>query len=211
MEKTVPTRQQLLFLRGQRLVIRKGLDLLKSKREALMKEFFGIVEESVKMRAELTGLLNKAQRDLEITRAMRGPEVKSFAIAAKRDVVLDIKVENVWGVFVPEIAETALTRTMEARNVSPIGIGAGVLDAAREFEIVADTIVRIASREVRLARVGEMIKADTRKINAISEMMLPAMTARIKGIERVLEEREREEVFRLKRYKGKKARAATTV
>jgi len=208
MEKTVPTRQQLLFLRAQRLVIRKGLELLKSKREALMKEFFGIVEESVKMRSELTGLLNKAQRDLEITRALRGQEVGSFAIAAKRDVVLDIKVENVWGVNVPEIAETALTRTMDARGISPVGTGAGVLDVAKEFEIVADTIVRIASREVRLARVGEMIKADTRKINAISEMMLPAMTVRIKGIERVLEEREREEVFRLKRYKGKKARAA---
>ena len=71
MEKTVPTRQQLLFLRAQRLVIRKGLELLKSKREALMKEFFGIVEESVKMRAELTGLLSKAQRDASYARAPR--------------------------------------------------------------------------------------------------------------------------------------------
>ena len=137
--------------------------------------------------------------------------MESFAIAAKRDVTLDIKIENVWGVSVPEIAETAPTRTMEARNVSPVGTGAGVLDVAKEFEIVADTIVRIASREVRLARVGEMIKADTRKINAISEMMLPGMTVRIKSIERVLEEREREEVFRLKRYKGKKARAAAAL
>jgi vacuolar-type H+-ATPase subunit D/Vma8 len=36
-----------------------------------------------------------------------------------------------------------------------------------------------------LSRVGEMIKSDTRKINAITEMMLPAMNRRIKYIERV--------------------------
>lgn len=167
-----------------------------------MKEFFGIVEESVRLRTEFTGLLNKAQRDLEIARALHGSAVESFAHAVKRDVVIDIKVENVWGLNVPEITETVLTRTMDARDVSVIGESAAIFDVAREFEVVADFIVKIASKEARLQRVGEMIKADTRKINAIGEIMLPSMRRRIKSIERVLEEREREEVFRLKRYKA---------
>lgn len=208
MEKNSATRQRLLTLRAQHEVIRKGLDLLKSKREALMKEFFGIVDESVKMRATLTALLNKAQRDVEITRALHGPAIESFANAATRDISLDIKVQNVWGVNVPEIAETVVTRSLEARGVSIIGESAATLDIARQFEIVVDTIIKIASREVRLARIGEMIKADTRKINAISEAMLPSMSRQIRSIARVLEEREREEVFRLKRYKGMRAGSA---
>ena len=167
-----------------------------------MKEFFGIVEESVRLRAELTGLLNKAQRDLEIARALHGPAVESFSHAVKRDVTIDIKVENIWGLNVPSITETALTRSLDARDVSVIGESAIVIDVAREFEVVADFIVKIASRESRLARVGEMIKADTRKINAIGEIMMPSMRRQTKSIERVLEEREREEVFRLKRYKA---------
>lgn len=202
MEKLAPTRQNLLGLRAQYAIIKKGLDLLKSKREALMKEFFGIVEESVRLRAELTGLLNKAQRDLEIARALHGPAVESFSHAVKRDVTIDIKVENIWGLNVPSITETALTRTLEARDVSVIGESAVVIDVAREFEVVSDFIVKIALREARLARVGEMIKADTRKINAIGEIMMPTMRRQTKAIERVLEEREREEVFRLKRYKA---------
>ncbi|MBI5562874.1 MAG: V-type ATP synthase subunit D [Deltaproteobacteria bacterium] len=202
MEKLAPTRQHLLALRTQTTVIRKGLDLLKSKREALMKEFFGIVEESVRLRAELTGALNKAQRDMEIARALYGPAVESFAHAVRREVSIDVKVENVWGLNVPEITETALTRTMEARDVSAIGESAMVMDVAREFEVVADFIVKIASKEARLQRVGEMIKADTRKINAIGEIMLPSMRRQMKSIERVLEEREREEVRRLKRIKA---------
>ena len=49
-----------------------------------------------------------------------------------------------------------------------------------------------------------MIRSDSRKINAISEVMLPSIRSRIKYIERVLEEREREEIFRLKRNKTKR-------
>lgn len=202
MEKLAPTRQQLLVLREQLGAVRKGLDLLKSKREALMKEFFDIVEESVSMREDLTGLMSRSFRDLERSRAVSGPALESFAHAAKRKITLDIKVKNVWGVKVPEIEEATLTRSVEARDVSPVGERADVMDVASGFEKAADLIVRIASKEVMLSRVGEMIKSDSRKINAITEMMLPAMGRRIKYIERVLEEREREEVFRLKRYKS---------
>lgn len=207
MEKIAPTREQLLSLKRQHEVIKKGLDLLKSKREALMKEFFGIVEESIGMRTALTGLLNRAQRDLERARALNGPEVESFAHAAKREVSLAIKVRNIWGVFVPEIEETALTRTLEARDISPIGERGEIIDVAREFETAADLIVKIASREVRLSRIGEMIKSDSRKINAISEVILPTINKRIKYINRMLEEREREEIFRLKRNKAKRHEA----
>lgn len=204
MEKIAPTREQLLLLKRQHEVIRKGLDLLKSKREALMKEFFGIVEESIGMRNDLTALLTKAERDLQMARAIAGPEVESFATAAKREVSLAIKVKNIWGVFVPEIEETALVRTLEARDISPVGERALVIETARQFESAADLIVRIASREVRLTRLGEMIRSDTRKVNAISEVILPSLSRRIKYITRMLEEREREEIFRLKRNKAKR-------
>lgn len=203
-----PTRQQLLQLRSQHDVIRKGLDLLKSKREALMKEFFGIVEESMELREKLTELLSAAQRDLQRVRAFSEPELLSFANSARRKLSFDIKLKNIWGVNVPEIEDKPLVRTLEARSVSPVGEKAAVIDVARKFESAAELIVRIASKETRLSRVGEMIKADTRKINAISEMMLPSMARRIKVISGVLEEREREEVFRLKRFKSKKAAEA---
>ncbi len=208
MDKTgAPTREQFLALRKQFDVIKKGLELLKSKREALMKEFFGIVEESIELRSSLTSLLNRAQRDLERARALNGDgAIESFAYAVKRDVSLNIKVRNIWGVFVPEIEETALKRSLEARDISPIGERAELMDVAKEFETAADLIARIASKEVRLTRLGEVIKSDTRKINAISEVILPSMHRRIKYIARVLEEREREEIFRLKRSKSKRQR-----
>lgn len=204
MDKSSPTRERLLALRKQYGVIGKGLELLKSKREALMKEFFGIVEESIRLRDSLTAMMTSAHRDLHKARAFGGAAVESFANGAGRKVSLDIKVRNIWGVYVPEIEPTELVRSVEARGLSPVGERAELIDVATEFEKSAELMVRIASREVRLQRLGEMIKADTRKVNAINEVILPAMRSRIKYIERVLEEREREEVFRLKRNKARR-------
>lgn len=199
-----PTREQYLSLRRQREVIGKGMGLLKSKREALMKEFFGIVEESVELRSRLTALLASAQRRLEIARAFSPMALESYSFGVRRDVPLEIKVRNIWGVFVPEIEDITLSRGLGALDISPIGESPSVVDVSRGFEEAADLIVKIASKEIRLVRLGEVIRADTRKINAISEVMLPSMDRSIKEISRVLEEHEREEIFRLKRTKGRR-------
>ena len=66
---------------------------------------------------------------------------------------------------------------------------------------MVDAVVTIASSEIRLKRVGEEIKVDTRRINALEEILTPSMQNGIKTIERILEEREREDIYRLKRYK----------
>lgn len=204
MDKSSPTRERFLALRKQHEIIGKGLELLKSKREALMKEFFGIVEESLSLRDSLTSLMTSAQRNLQKARALNGAAVESFANGARRTVSLNIKVRNIWGVYVPEIEQTRLVRSVEARGLSPVGERAELIDVAKEFETAAELMVKIASKEVRLTRLGEMIRADTRKVNAINEVIMPTMKSRIKYIGRVLEEREREEVFRLKRNKARR-------
>jgi V/A-type H+-transporting ATPase subunit D len=204
LEKSAPTREQFMALRRRYDVIGKGLELLKSKREALMKEFFGIVDESIRMRDELTALLASAQRGLERARALNGVAVESFAYGARRHVSLNIRARNVWGVYIPEIEDVNLTRTLDALDISPVGESAAVIETSRRFEAASELIVKIASREIRLTAIGEVIRSDSRKINAITEVILPSIKNRIKYIERVLEEREREEIFRLKRNKARR-------
>lgn len=206
MEKSAPTRQQFLLLKGRHYVVSRGMGLLKSKREALMKEFFGVIEECVRLRQAMTGLIASGQRSVTLAGALYGTKaIESFAHASRREVSLEIKLKNIWGVNVPEIAEVSLTRTLEARDTSPVMERPLVLKAAGDFERAGDVLVKIASKEARLTRLGEVIKADTRKINALSEVVLPSIRRRIKEIERALEEREREEAFRQKRFKEKRS------
>ena len=127
-----------------------------------------------------------------------------MAYASKRDVSIDIRVKNIWGINIPEIDKKALVRSMDARDMSPVGEGALSMETAKDFEKAVDAVVAMASSEIRLKRLGEEIKADTRRINALEELVMPSIRYNIKAIERVLEEREREDIYRLKRFKKRR-------
>ena len=200
---TALTRQNLLNLKARHETLGAGLEILKARREALMKELFVIAEECMAKREVLTKLLVSATRSLEIVRAFNGNTHESFAAASKRDVFLDVKKKNIWGINVAEFHEVDLVRSLGAREVSPIGEGAAVFDSAKEYEKIVDMIVKMASKEVSLERLGEVIRLDTRRVNALEQVLLPKIKGSMKTIRRNLEEVEREEVYRLKRYKTK--------
>lgn len=204
LEKFAPTRINLLFLNAQLEKLKNGANLLRSKREALMKDFFKCIGECVELRSKLNSQLKDATYGLHLAKAFLGDAIFSTAYASKRDVSLDIKIKNVWGINIPDIEHRAFVRGIDARDISPIGEGTLATDAAKGFEKVLDAIVSIASSEIRLKRVGEEIRADTRRINALEEILMPSIQDGIKTIERVLEEREREDIYRLKRYKKRR-------
>jgi V/A-type H+-transporting ATPase subunit D len=60
--------------------------------------------------------------------------------------------------------------------------------------------------ERNLALVGEEVKKVSRRINAIEEYLLPKLRGQLRGIASALDERDREDTFRLKKIKGKKQR-----
>jgi V/A-type H+-transporting ATPase subunit D len=62
-----------------------------------------------------------------------------------------------------------------------------------------------APLERNLQIVGEEVKKVSRRINALEEYLLPRLRGQLRGIASVLDEREREDTFRLKKIKGKKA------
>lgn len=201
---TALTRQNLLNLKGRHETLGAGLEVLKARREALMKELFVIAEECMARREVLTKLLVSATRSLEIVRAFNNNSLESFVHVSKRDVFLDIKKKNIWGINVAEFRDLDLVRSLGAREISPIGDGAAVFDIAKEYEKIVDMVVKMASKEVSLERLGEVIRLDTRRVNALEQVLLPNIRGTMKTIRRTLEEVEREEVYRLKRYKTKR-------
>ena len=73
------------------------------------------------------------------------------------------------------------------------------------------SIVSVASKEIRLKRLGSEIQTTSRRINALEEILIPSLTKRIKYIQRMLEEKEREGIFRLKRFKGRRKKVDMTI
>ncbi|MGQ9735696.1 MAG: V-type ATP synthase subunit D [Thermaceae bacterium] len=196
MSQVSPTRMNLLQRRGQLRLAQKGVDLLKKKRDALVAEFFGLVKESLEARKALVAAAQEAYSALLLAGAFEGPErVQSLALGVPLVEGAEAEVENVWGSKVPRIKatfpETALSE-------APL-----VLEAQQAFRRYAEALLRVANTEIRLRKIGEEIRKTTRRVNALEQVVIPGIRGQIRFIQQVLEQREREDIFRLKRIKSK--------
>lgn len=202
MNQTSPTRLNLLSLKTQHGLARDGARLLRSKRDALIREFFTLMGDAAKFRNILQKDTEDAFASLIMAKAFLGEDVlTSAAYAHKRDINIAIETKNIMGVIVPHIEERNIKRAVDARGVSPLIESYRITEVAERFEGVLDDIVKVASKEIKLKRLGQEIQTTTRRINALEEILVPSLINRIRMIERVLDEREREDIFRLKRFK----------
>jgi len=203
-EKQSPTRMNLLILKAQAESARKGLDLLRSKREALVREFFSAMDTVVASRDLLRRMMEGAMNSLAVALGLDGwAAVQSAAFAAQQDIPIELVEKNIWGVKFSEIRHRSVIRSADARGYAITGVSSHTNTAARDFEKGLDQALKIISIEIRLKRLGGEVKKTTRRINALTEIVLPGLQHQIRAIRFVLEEREREDIFRMKRFKGK--------
>jgi V/A-type H+-transporting ATPase subunit D len=209
MEQSSPTRMNLLLRRGQVQLARQGRELLEQKREALLHEFSRVVEEAMRGSDRLDDLAAEATSALELARALDGaPAVRSAAMAARGSVQVDVRGATVMGVPVPVVERIGPRRGPLERGYSLLATSSRIDEVADRFEDELDVIIELATVETRLRRLGDEIRATSRRVNALENTVIPRLEAEMRYIGGVLEEREREDVFRLKRVK--RAIAAST-
>lgn len=205
-----PTRMNLLQRRNQLRVAQQGVDLLKRKRDALVADFFKIVRQSLAARDQLAAACRDAYVLLTVAKAVEGREaLEAAAIPARRDLLIDIEVRNVWGTKIPEVAVVPVRRQALERGQNPVATSARTIESAAHFEEVVAAILAVAATEIKLRKIGEEIKKTTRRVNALEQVVIPRLRGETRYISSVLEQRAREDVFRLKRIKKKlEAKAA---
>ncbi|MBI5198151.1 MAG: V-type ATP synthase subunit D [Nitrospirae bacterium] len=204
MEAVSPNRMSLLFLRDRLVSARKGLDLLKAKREALFRDFLPLWDHVVSDREGLQQRMGSACTALAASCGISGrEELISASYAAAREIRTEIIQKNVWGVRLSVIPRKTLSRAVDARGYAFPGVSVGVDQSARAFEEVLEEILKLASEEVKLKKLGEELKRLGRRIRMLEDRIIPDLVEGIHRIQRVLEEREHEALFQLKRWKGR--------
>jgi V/A-type H+-transporting ATPase subunit D len=199
-----PSRMNLLLLAGQEESARGALTLLRSKREAMARELFAIAEQAVVTRGAFSETLQRATWALAISVGLEGrADVESAAFAARREIPVSIEEQSFWGIRVPEVRWHGIVRTADARGYSFPGVPSSTHAAAREFERALEGVFRVVAVETRFQKIGAEIGKATRRINVLNEVILPGLRARMRAILLSLEEREREDIFRMKRFKGR--------
>jgi len=199
-----PTRMNLLQRRAQRGVAEQGVDLLKRKRDALVADFFKIVRESLAARERLAAASREAYVMLTLAKALEGREaLEAAALPAARDIMLAIDIRNLWGTKIPEVTIADVRRPLLERGQNPVATSARTIESTSNFEEMIGAILAVAATEIKLRKIGEEIKKTTRRVNALEQVVIPRLRSEIRFIASVLEQRAREDVFRLKRIKKK--------
>jgi V/A-type H+/Na+-transporting ATPase subunit D len=199
-----PTRMNLLQRQNQVKLAQQGVDLLKKKRDALVADFFNIVRRALAAREKLTKSAEQSYTLLGLAKAVEGREtLEAAALADPRRLEVGIETKNVWGTRIPTIATNDVHRTLLARNADPASVSARTIESADRFEDVVAALLDVAGTEITLRKIGEEINKTTRRVNALEQVVIPRVRGEIRYIRDVLEQRAREDIFRLKRIKQK--------
>jgi len=205
MEQVSPTRTELLTRRAQIQLAQQGAKLLRGKREALVREFLEEIRTFKADRDELLETLSRAGRSLLRAIYIDTPEVlQGVALATRRDVDVEFKERNIWGTKVVDVESAYHIRHPEEREYSLFGATSRVDESVYRFERTVAGIIKVAPRFHKLGRLAEEIRKTSRRVNALEQRLLPSLKEQVSYIRAVLDQREREDIFRLKRIKRRR-------
>jgi len=205
MEEVRPTRAELLERRAQIGLAQQGMDLLKQKRDALLIEFMSVMDETLRLSGSLQKTVSEAQYSLAVAKAVDGNvALRSAGMATKGEIVVDMAGTKIMGVSVPVVTKgESPIRSSFTRGYSVTGVSSRVDEAADKFERILDVIIEYAGIETRLKRLGEEINKTNRRVNALEQVTIPSLREQVTYIRQTLDERAREDLFRLKKVKKK--------
>ena len=205
MEEVRPTRSELLERRGQIQLAQQGMDLLKQKRDALLIEFMSVMDETLRLSGSLQKSVSEAQYSLAVAKSVDGNvSVRSVAMATKGEVTIDMTGTKIMGVSVPVVTKgDSPLRSSFTRGYSITGVSSRIDESADKFERILDVIIEYADIETRLKRLGEEIQKTNRRVNALEQITVPSLREQVAYIRQTLDERAREDLFRLKKVKKK--------
>ena len=200
-----PTRSNLLRMKKELQFAREGYEILDRKRVVLTSELIRLAKDAEALQQELWRLLAAAYRALEQARLTMGQDQVEWAsLAMSRTVDVRLRFRGVMGVPIPNIE----TRGGPLEMTYGLGDTPATLDeASAAFREVVTRIPRLSELVTAVWRLAGELRKTQRRVKALQYIFIPQFEQTVLFIKSALEEREREETFRLKWLKTRMAKA----
>jgi V/A-type H+/Na+-transporting ATPase subunit D len=196
---TKTTRMELLALKNRMALAERGHKLLKEKRDSLIMEFFNAIAEIKDAREKVNTTLKEAYSALTQAKMIMGPSrVMEFAYSSRIHAELTISTRSTMGVRVPVLS------VQQENPELPYSLpdSSAKLDLmSAKFRDALRTITRLAEIESSVKRLALEIERTKRRVSALETVVIPRLDATAHFVKLALEEREREDFYRIKMVK----------
>jgi V/A-type H+-transporting ATPase subunit D len=201
MENFAPTKSTLMAARSSLDFSQKGFELLDKKRNVLIREMMSYVSKAHELQNEVNITFSKAYKALESANINSGiTNVEDIAMTVEEAMDYEILFKSVMGVEVPKII-------FERKEIKPkygfYRTSAAIDDAMKEFNRVKYLTYELAEVENAVYKLAMEVKKTQKRANALQNIQIPKFEEIVKFVTEVLEEKEREDFFRLKVVKKK--------
>ena len=204
-----PTRTNLLLLKERHQTVQGSIQILKGRRQALIREFIEATRPLLRSRDALREKYSRALERLRLSLGHEGEEmIIALAAVNRQDPGIEIIPRNILGLHYSDVTirQTPLRTVME-RGHDFRGTTPHIEEAEHLFETIAAEMLETATYEAKVKRLEEELHRLSRRIRVLEERTIPELSANIRKIIQYLSEREREAHFRLKRFKQSISRA----
>lgn len=201
--KVTPTRANLLKAKSNLAFSTKGYNLLDKKRTVLIQEIMKLVDEATDIEEKIQDTFAQAYTALQQCCISMGlNNVEEYALSIPNEQPYDVRTRSVMGVDIPEVV---LPTDLDPYYSQPLGFKDNnpALDRAIEkFNEVKFLCYRLSVIECTAFELSQQIKKASKSANALDKIRIPQLKETISYIEDSIEEKDREEHFRIKKVKA---------
>ncbi len=199
---TFPTKGNLILAKNSLKLAHMGYDLMDKKRNILIRELMGIIDEAKDIQTQIDVTFREAYKALQVANMEIGiNNVQTFSYTVPVEDSIRIKTRSIMGVEIPlvesdpsgEVPTYAFYNTKESLDVARLA-----------FEKVKELTLKLSMIENSAYRLAAAIKKTQKRANALKNITIPHYMQLSKDISDALEEKEREEFTRLKVIKQRK-------
>ncbi|HEY8804921.1 MAG TPA: V-type ATP synthase subunit D [Clostridium sp.] len=201
METFAPTKSTLMSAKSSLDFSKKGFELLDKKRNVLIREMMSYVSKANELKNGVNTTFSKAYKALESANINCGiSNIENITMSVGEAKDYEILFKSVMGVEVPSII---FNRKEIETKYGLYRSNAATDEVMKEFNNIKYLTYELAEVENAVYRLAMEVKKTQKRANALQNIQIPKFEEIVKYITEVLEEKEREDFFRLKVVKKK--------
>src|SRR6056297_1443448 len=207
-ENIASTKANLIAAQSALDFSKKGFELLDKKRNVLIRNLMEFMDRAKEIQQKMQKIFKEAYEALTVANISLGiNEVNEVARSIPRTTEFTILTYSVMGVEISQIK-------YEKHDIIPYysfyHTNTALDVALQKFQQVKYLLYELAEIEDSVYKLAIEIKRTQKRTNALKNIQIPKYENMVKHISEVLEEKEREDFFRLKVLKRKKIRKASS-